>query len=119
VTEGDVVRVRDRRGPLAVAAISGTMEYETEEVLRTALTELVAQGVRHMILDMTDVDFFDSSGIRVLLGLWRRVQDVDGTLSLAAMPERVRETLTRLGIDQVLPIYATVGEALTARQTNE
>lgn len=119
MTEGDTVRVRDRRGALVVAAVAGTMEYETEEAIRASLWGLVDQGARDVVLDMTAVDFFDSSGIRVLLGLWRRVQNLGGSLSLAAVPERTLETLRRLGIDQVLPTYATVGDALTDHGTGE
>ncbi|MGW0902881.1 STAS domain-containing protein [Streptomyces sp. NPDC002853] len=116
MTLGAAVCVQDRRGALVVAGLSGALDYATEEALRADLSDLVAQGARTVVLDMADVVFFDSSGIRLLLGLWHRVQNLDGSLSLTAVPLSVQRILSRLGLDCVLPVYDTAGAALAAHR---
>lgn len=116
MTRGAAVRVQDRRGGFVVAGVSGAMDYATEETLRAELSDLVVQEVRVVILDLADVDFFDSSGVRLLLGLRNRMQSLDGALSLAAVPAPVHRLLSRLGIDTFLSMYATAGAALAAHR---
>jgi len=72
-----------------------------------ALAELVDQGIYHLVVDLEQVSFLDSSGIGVLMGVQRRLREHGGSLRLAAPSARVRRVLELTGVTTVLPICTT------------
>ncbi|MFL5996964.1 MAG: STAS domain-containing protein [Streptomyces sp.] len=49
-------------GRCVVARVSGEMDYTTDPLFRSQLTELIAQGDRFIVLDLSGVSFCDSAG---------------------------------------------------------
>lgn len=79
--------------------------------LRAALTELVDRGVYHLVIDLEQVSFLDSSGIGVLISVLRCIREHGGSLRLTAPRPHVRRVLELTGITTLLPTYATLDEA--------
>ena len=67
------VRVESRNGVARVAAI-GELDLGTASTLGDQLIEVERDGVRNVMLDLRDVSFVDSSGLRVILQAWQRAQ---------------------------------------------
>src|SRR6266496_1292886 len=95
----------------AVVHISGEVDLATCPQLRDVLAELVDRGVHHLIVDLEQVSFLDSSGIGVLIGVLRRLREHGGSLHLTAPRPHVRRVLELTGITTLLPTYATLDEA--------
>lgn len=90
------------------------MDYLTGSVFRAAAQGLLDPLVRRLVLEMSGVDFLDSSGLNVLLWLRRRVADAGGSLALAGVPPRVQQILSMTGADAVLPVYDQAAGACRA-----
>ena len=87
-----------------------------EEELRGELRTAVAADTKGIVVDLTECEFIDSSGVRALL-LSREAQNSeDGSerLAVAASSEQILRILTVMGIDRVIPIRPTVDEAAAA-----
>jgi anti-sigma B factor antagonist len=80
------------------------------EQLRSAFTP----GVAIVIADMTSTVFCDSSGMRSLGLAYRCAADHDAQLRLAAPDTKVRQVLKLTGLDRLLPVYPSLGAALTS-----
>ncbi|MDJ0385683.1 STAS domain-containing protein [Streptomyces sp. G-G2] len=104
------------RGPLALAAADGDIDFDTAPRLRDRALDLLAQGHHHLVLDLSDVSFCDSSGLNALIGIMRCAQEQGGTLSLAAAPDRLLRLLQLTGLDTVLPTHPTAADALSAHE---
>ncbi len=91
--------------------ISGKVDLATCPQLRNMLADLVDQGVYHLIVDLEQVTFLDSSGIGVLLSVLRRIREHGGSIHLTAPSPHVRRVLELTGITTLLPIYDTLDEA--------
>jgi anti-anti-sigma factor len=95
-----------------VAAISGDVDIATAasmaEAVIAALDAAPACGV---VLDFTNVGFMDSSGLRAVLDISRRVDA--GTSSLVLMnPNRpVRKLLSLAGLDERMPVATSLDRA--------
>ncbi|MFD6875692.1 MULTISPECIES: STAS domain-containing protein [unclassified Streptomyces] len=105
------------RGRLAVAAIGGDIDIETAPALRTHGLNLIAQGHPHLILDLTHVTFCDSSGLNALIGIMRCATAANGSLTLAAVPDRLARMLDLTGISTAMPSYPSATAAMNARLT--
>jgi anti-sigma B factor antagonist len=88
----------------AVVYVGGEVDLATCPQLRGVLAQLVDQGVYHLVVDLEQVSFLDSSGVGVLLGVHRRIREHGGSLRLAAPSARVRRVLELIGVTTVLPI---------------
>lgn len=100
-----------RADPFMVVAVTGDLELDTAEVLERHVEGRLGEGERRIVLDLSRVDFCDSSGLRVFVKLHRQVADQGGVLRLAGPAVTVRTVLELSGLDSYLSIYDTVGAA--------
>lgn len=70
----------------------------------------------HIILDLSGVDFMDTSSLAVIVGHWKALKAAGGTLALAGPRYRYTKTLWITGLADRLPLFATVDEAVAAGQ---
>ncbi|MFE9683155.1 STAS domain-containing protein [Streptomyces sp. NPDC002701] len=111
VTEGE------QRG-WAVVRVSGEMDLVTSPVLRQRMHEAVADGRRDVVLDLSGVQFCDSSGVGVLIGGRRLIKSCQGRLRLilpaqgAVEGSHVNRVLGALGVRRLFDVYPDVGAAV-------
>ena len=67
-----------------------------------------------MILDLSGVDFMDTTALAVIVSHWRRQVEADGMFLLAGARYRYTKALWITGLADRLPMYDNLDEALTA-----
>ncbi len=92
--------------------LRGEVDLHTSTDLRRRITQLLAEGWTRIVVDLSGVEFMDSTGLGVLVGALRRLRDQEGSLALVGPREPVRRVLMVTGLDRVLPTYASLEEAL-------
>ncbi len=97
---------------LTVIAARGELDIATVHKLREPLLDAIGDGRGDVVVDLTDVRFFASIGIEVLLIAHERTRGGGGTLKVVT-PRLVRRTLTSVGLAQVLDLHDTLDGALT------
>jgi anti-anti-sigma factor len=106
-----VVAVEARDGAVIIR-LTGELDLYNVDDVRTALAEAIDGGPRRVVVDMTAVEFVDSTALGVLIEARSRLgQDV---LLLAAPRLETRRTLQISGLDRHLPVHDSVDEALLA-----
>jgi anti-sigma B factor antagonist len=80
--------------------------------LRAALLEAAECGDGTLVVDMTRTRFCDTSGLRALVGAYQRAQAGSGRTLLVIPDTAVLRIVAITGIDQVIPTFATLEEAL-------
>lgn len=103
------------RGNNLVVEIGGELDIVTSRQLDEHLTRGRRQH-RRIILDLSAVEFMDTSSLAVIVGHWKRLQAADGTLVLAGARYRYTKTLWITGLADRLPLYDSVDAALAAEQ---
>lgn len=82
--------------------------------LKTELITLNAEGTKNIILDLSEVNYTDSSGLSSLLVGNRTYQQSGGIFILAALSEHTMKLIKISQLDGVLNIFPTVEEAIDA-----
>lgn len=106
------VEVTDVSGPIAALAVTGELNLYTSGTFRAAVRNAADDGHPHLILDLAGVPFCDSSGLSSLIMLHRWAGENDGSLTLAAVPDRLARLLQVSGVDQTMTVHPTACEAL-------
>lgn len=100
-----------------VLEIGGEIDVYTAPRLRERLTQVVAAGHRRIIVDLGRVEFLDSTGLGVLVGVHRRLKG-HGTLSLVCPHERLLKIFRITGLDTVFDIHSSVEGATAVTRTD-
>ena len=94
------------RGEIACIILSGDVDFSTQENLGNAIDRALSIDLAKEIqVDMTDVTFIDSSGIRSLLKLQENAASKDKSLSIWNCNEHIREIFVIGGFDQMFVLH--------------
>ena len=98
--------------------IVGELDISHEDEVRSALRSAVDADGDGIIVDLTECEFIDSSGVRALL-LGYEAQREDGSddlLAVAADGEQILRILSVMGVDKVIPVHPSVDKAIAGIQ---
>lgn len=110
------LRIAEDRGA-SVVSLRNTPVLDTEAVqaLGRDLYALVdVEKKTRLVLDLTEVRFIASQGLGVLLTLRRKADKAGAKLVLAGVQAELLRVLHITGLDKLLPVFGTVGEAVLA-----
>ena len=96
-----------------VVTISGELDVTCSQQFDDCLAEASAASDL-IILDMSGVDFMDTTALAVIVSYWRRQVDAGGMFALAGARYRYTKALWITGLADRLPMYGNVAEALAA-----
>src|SRR5919109_5024628 len=96
------------QGGHAVVTASGELDLYTAPQLQTALAALLREHVDRVVVDLSGIEFCDSTGMNVLLSAMKRLKERGGTLELAAPRPAVRRILEVTGLDTVFTVCDAV-----------
>ena len=71
-------------------------------------------GAHDLLVDLSEVDFIDSTGLGVLIGATKRLQPRGGALAVVCPQEKICRVFQITGLDLVLAMHASRDEALSA-----
>ncbi|NKE47487.1 STAS domain-containing protein [Roseomonas frigidaquae] len=90
----------------------GRLDATTVGQVETPFTAAVAASGRNALIDLTELEFLSSLGIRLLLSSARVVSRRGGTVVLFGAQPMVAEVLEAMALDQMLPLVGTEAEAM-------
>lgn len=100
---------------VVVAELQGRLNIGAgDEDLRQLVDNLLADGHRRILLDLSQVPSIDSSGIGELVASLKVTRELNGQLKILSLPEGIRHVL---GMAQILPmfeVYKSESEALAS-----
>jgi anti-anti-sigma factor len=111
---GDLVRLRvEQRGEVVVAHLAGELDLSAAPRIGAAIEEAVPTSVRGLVVDFSELDFIDSSGIAMLFNLARRMGGRRQELRVVAAPgEPVARVLDIVEFDRAARLHADLDAAV-------
>jgi anti-anti-sigma factor len=103
-----IVRVRTTPIPIVVT-VAGEIDMSTAPQLRDQVRTLPDGDV---VLDISEVRLLAAAGLSVLLDLQDRRAQAGAQMVIAAAPPSVHRVLCVIGLDQTLPMTATIEDAV-------
>ena len=99
-------------GHAIVIAVTGRLDSATTPAFEARICDLIAEGHRRIIVDLSGLGYISSAGLRALLVAAKRLKPEGGRLLLAAPGELVGQVLGISGFSGMLETCATTEEAL-------
>jgi stage II sporulation protein AA (anti-sigma F factor antagonist) len=102
-----------------VVAVRGELDLSTASDLEGPLEEAVSSGDASLLVDLSECEFIDSTGIALIVRAWQRLDraaggDGSGRVVICSDNAQVRRVLEITGLELSIPIHATRDESLSA-----
>lgn len=101
----------DRMGRCAIVHAGGEIDASTVRALDAALTR-AASLTRHVVIDLAQVTFVDSSGLGALIVARRRARERGGSMSLVSPPPAVCRLLASTHLNDAFAIHDSLAAAI-------
>ncbi len=99
-------------GAVRIFALSGTLDIATSPSLRAALIEAADRGEHEIVVDLSQLEFLDSTGLGALIGAHKRAAEHGGSIRLVALEGQILRLLRITGLLDVFSVYPTVEAAI-------
>lgn len=96
----------------SVYKASGKLSLET---VSGFVQNMRAEPASYIVMDLSGVTFLDSAGVGALVSLFVNRRNQKKALALAALPPQASAVVTVAGLQNLLPIYKTIDEALAKK----
>lgn len=100
-------------GDRTVIDVEGEVDVFTAPKLRETIIGAINDGKDRLIVNLSGVDFMDSTGLGVLVGGLKRVKERNGELAIAGAQGTVLRVLNVTGLNAVFPLHDSVDAAVS------
>ncbi|OPZ87560.1 MAG: Anti-sigma-B factor antagonist [bacterium ADurb.Bin429] len=90
-----------------VLRLSGELDLGSVPEVRKAIRGFIEEGQVHFLINLTELDFIDSSGLGVLVGGLARVRERQGEIKLVCANRRILRVFEMTRLTQLFDIYET------------
>jgi anti-sigma B factor antagonist len=102
-----------------IVAIEGELDIATAADLQEHIRTAIDDHGPWLILDLSALEFMDSSGLNVIISAYRTIRERNGSLSLAHLNERVTKIVRMVGLQRQVAVHQTVATAVAAMEALE
>jgi anti-sigma B factor antagonist len=102
-----------------VIAVRGELDLSTAPDLEGPLEDAISSGDASVLIDLSQCEFIDSTGIALIVRAWQRLDrgadgEGDGRVVICSYNDQVQRVLEITGLELSIPIHGTRDEALAA-----
>jgi len=102
----------EQKENLLILRIKGRLDAVTSPLAEKKVFEAINNGQYNLLLDMAEVIYLSSAGMRMLLSITKRLRTMSGKLAICSVTTNVVDVLKMSGFDHTLNLFKTEEEAL-------
>ena len=95
-----------------VISLSGEVDLYTAPEFKERLVQVIEDGKKQLVVDLSKATFIDSTTLGVLVGGVKRLRPSGGSLALVCTDQNISKIFEITGLDRVFPIHKSRDEAL-------
>ena len=92
--------------------LGGEVDLYTAPEFKERMVEVIENGKKRVVVDLSEATFIDSTTLGVLVGGVKRLRPSGGSLALVCTDQNIQKIFEITGLDRVFPIHATREDAL-------
>jgi stage II sporulation protein AA (anti-sigma F factor antagonist) len=96
--------------------LSGRLNATTALAFEEKILGRIESGERHVVIDLAQLDYISSAGLRVIVLAGKRLSAENGKMVLCSLTDRVREVFDIAGLSSILSIYGSHDDATRGLQ---
>jgi anti-sigma B factor antagonist len=101
-----------KAGDVVTLSLSGRLDATTAKMFESKILARIESGDRRFIIDLAQLDYISSAGLRVLVLAAKQLASVKGRIVLCSLKKPVREVFDIVGFSSTFPLYASPEDAI-------
>lgn len=97
---------------IAILKVVGRLSIHTTEAAQQQIDQLINEGLRFLVFDLTSMDFVSSAGLGVFVHTFRKLEAQNGKMRLCGLQDEVKRLFDITGLSFRLDLYPSLEEAL-------
>jgi anti-sigma B factor antagonist len=102
-----------------VIELGGEVDLYTAPEFKERLVQVIEDGKKQLVVDLSKATFIDSTTLGVLVGGVKRLRPAGGSLALVCTDQNITKIFEITGLDRVFPIHDSRDAALQAVKAGE
>ena len=95
-----------------IVSVAGEIDLFTAPEFKQRVSAPIDEGRTHVIVDLTETTFIDSSSLGVLIGAHRRLRRLEGSLVIVCSNDAIVKTFRITGLDGVFTLVPKIDDAV-------
>lgn len=110
------VKVGDVENGVRTVSVRGELDLSTAPQLEGPLEQVLESGDGSVLIDLSQCEFIDSTGIALIVRAWQRLDSGENgrALVICSQNDQVRRVLEITGLELSIPVHLTRDEAIAA-----
>jgi anti-anti-sigma factor len=104
----------ERQGDTLIAKTDGRIDGTNAREFQTELDAAIDDSERAVILNMEELSYISSAGLRVILLTAKNMRNQNARFAVCSLSDPIREVFEISGFDKIISIHASQAEALAA-----
>ncbi len=97
-----------------IVSLAGELDHHEAEPIRNIIERAITErDVKNLIFDFSELSFMDSSGIGMIIGRYKLIKSLGGTVCLVCNGGRMEKLVTMSGLTKLISVCKTVEQALS------
>jgi anti-anti-sigma factor len=102
----------DRRADTVILGLSGKLDALNAKIFENKVLGVIGSGAQRLIVDLSQLEYVSSSGLRIFLLAAKRLQPTNGKIGLCGLQDQIRQVFDLAGFSSILSIYGSRDEAI-------
>ncbi|MFN0065737.1 MAG: STAS domain-containing protein [Chlamydiales bacterium] len=103
----------EEKGEVIVVRVKGRLDAASSPQLEKTINSIIDGGHFKLVLNFTDVDYLSSAGMRLMLSISKKLQQLEGKVVACNLNDEVMEVIKMAGFNQVIEFYPNEVESLS------
>ena len=105
------------RKNILVVTLFGELDHHTTKDVKNLIEEVIKnRSVKNLIFDLSNLTFMDSSGIGIIIGRYKLISSLGGSVAISGARGNVNKLLYMSGINKIINIYDSTNSAILSIQ---
>ncbi|MBC17334.1 Anti-sigma factor antagonist [Pseudodesulfovibrio profundus] len=98
---------------ITIITVNGNLDAEGTQDMEERVIGLLENGERSLLFDFSDLDYINSSGLRVLVLAYQRLKKNQGSVAICGIKDYIQEVFEVSGYDKIFPLYPNRTDAIS------
>lgn len=104
----------EKRNNYIIFFLTGRIDIIAANEMEDEFNKLIENGEKNIIIDFSETMYFSSSGMRVIISLKNKLDEIGGKLKLCSLHSMVEKIMRSLQLLSLYKVYNNLDEALNA-----
>lgn len=106
------IEIKNHGHILCLKPLKTSINATTSATFKLKVNKFIAQGNKHLLLNLSEVDFIDSSGLGALISILKCVANNKGKIVFCEVQTPVQNLFNLTRLNRIIPLYLNEKEAI-------